>query len=297
MGYQLWMSPVTGYRRQGTRYESLRAIFQENASLKSVFEPVLYCKESDSADDAKRALVKRDFDTTCVVDSQNMIIGKINSADLGQGLVSEYICEITAEEIVDETSSLVDLLDTLLASNFKYVRSNGIIRGIVTRSDLNKPIPRTYLFGVVSLVELHMKFWVNYHHSEKIWMKVLKDERQKLLNEQIQKRKQTGDYLNAIDCTQFCDKKDILRDTPEFLALFEISKNKYKQFMERLENIRNDIAHSQSSIIEKVSWEVLASTIATAESFLKRSDDEIEKDGTERANGIEEDDVLVPIGS
>ena len=36
MGAQLWMSPLTGYRRNGTRFESINSIF-----LKNFCEPYL----------------------------------------------------------------------------------------------------------------------------------------------------------------------------------------------------------------------------------------------------------------
>lgn len=288
------MSPVTGYRRQGTRFECFREIFECSADLKSVFEPVLYCRESDNAMDARLALEKRDFDTTCVVNSENNIVGKICRSALGKGLVSEYVLEIQEDETVDENYSLVDLLDTLKTSNFKYVTSIGSVFGIITRSDLNKPIPRTYLFGVVSLVELHMNFWVNYNYPENSWVERLKKDRQEKLESIIKNRKNSGDYLTVVDCAQFSDKKEILRNTPEFLAKFEFSKNSYKKFMERLVTFRDELAHSQSSIVGELTWDGISSTIARAEQFLKQSDSEIESDGNKKSNNFT-DDILIPI--
>ena len=66
--------------------------------------------------------------------------------------------------------------------------------------------------------------------------------------------------------------------------------------MENIEKLRNDIAHSQTSIIEQVTWEMLAKTISRAEAFLMESDVEIEKDGVQKSFGFN-DDVLLPMES
>lgn len=294
MGYQLWMSPETGYRRQGTRFESLHKIFLEHAKLLSLLEPVLCCKATDSASDAKYALELRDFDVTCVVNDEGVIVGQIERKNLNQGLVIEYTMKIEEEQKIDENTSLVHLLTILEKSEFKYVTRNNQIIGIITRSDLNKPIPRTYLFGVVSLVELHINFWINHYHPNDIWLQALNEDRKSKVQETIALRRGSSDYLAVVECTQLCDKKEILRNTPEFLAKFGFSKTNFKTFLEKLEIVRNEIAHSQSSIIERLSWQNITITMSKAEEFVGRSDDIIEAEGTEKAKDFEST-VLVPI--
>ena len=53
--------------------------------------------------------------------------------------------------------------------------------------------------------------------------------------------------------------------------------------MTRLEKVRNEIAHSQSSLIGEIAWDVLASNVIAAETFLIMSDEAIEQDGHERS--------------
>ncbi|EEY99108.1 CBS domain-containing protein [Vibrio vulnificus] len=294
MGYQLWMSPETGYRRQGTRFESLHGIFLENAKLLSLLEPVLCCKDTDSASDAKHALKSRDFDVTCVVNDDGVIVGQIERKALNQGLVAEYVKDVEEEQKIDENTSLVHLLQILEATEFKYVTRDGQIVGIVTRSDLNKPIPRTYLFGVVSLVELHINFWINYYYPNDTWLQALNEDRQAKVQETIELRRGSSDYLAVVECAQLCDKKEILRNTPEFLARFGFSKTNFKNFLEKLEVVRNEIAHSQSSIIGRLSWEHITRTVSKAEEFVSLSDDVIEAEGKEKAKDFEST-VLVPV--
>ena len=294
MGYQLWMSPKTGYRRQGTRFESLHGIFVENAKLLSLFEPVLCCKETDSAPHAKHALESRDFDVTCVVNDDGDIVGQIERKALNQGLVAEYVKDIEEEHKIDENTSLVHLLQILETTESKYVTRDGQIVGIVSRSDLNKPIPRTYLFGVISLVELHVNFWINYYYPNDTWLQTLNKDRQTKVNETIELRRGSSDYLAMVECAQLCDKKEILRKTPKFLARFRFSKTKFKIFLEKLEIVRNEIAHSQSSITGRLNWEHITRTISKAEEFVGLSDDVIEAESKEKAKDFDAT-VLVPV--
>lgn len=270
MGYQLWMSPETGYRRQGTRFSCLKSMFLENISIKEIFEPILCCKASDSASDAKFALDKRQFDTTCVIDHESKIIGYIEASALGEGDVGQYVQEIPSAKVIDEDTSLVHLVNLLEEVESKYVSSKGKVVGIITRADLNKPIPRVYLFGVISLVELHLNFWVNHFHPNESWLDALSDDRQKGVIDMHNKKRRNDQYLSFIDCAQLCDKKDLLAENEQFRALHDFSKNKFKQFMERLEALRNEIAHSQSTI--NIEWSKISSTINRADIFLSKSD-------------------------
>jgi hypothetical protein len=294
MGYQLWVSQETGYRRQGTRFESLHDVFLEKAKLSNVCEPILCCKINDNADDTRHALESRDFDVTCVIDENGNIIGQIERESLGTGVVSDHVKKIEEYETINEDTSLVNLLSELSDKNYKYVVRKERIIGIITRSDLNKPIPRTYLFGVISLFELHLNFWINSSRPNNSWLSSLKEHRAKSIQEMEKIKKENGSYLSLIECAQLCDKKEILKNTPEFLKKFNFSKKNFSKLMEKIEVIRNDIAHSQSSIITLLEWKVMTQHITKAETFLRCSDDEIEKEGLEKAKPYQ-NEILVPI--
>jgi hypothetical protein len=43
MGFQLWTSPVTGYRRAGTRLRELRHLFEDGITARAILEPLQCC--------------------------------------------------------------------------------------------------------------------------------------------------------------------------------------------------------------------------------------------------------------
>lgn len=80
--------------------------------------------------------------------------------------------------------------------------------------------------------------------------------------------------LAYTNCEQI--KKEILRNTPEFLEQFKFSKSKFKSILESIEVMRNEIAHSQNSIISNLKWPEFVDTVMFIETFLKNSETVLE---------------------
>jgi hypothetical protein len=56
MGYQLWTSPTTGYRRKGTRLADLRALLGDGITVTAVLEPLQSCPADADAVAISRVL-------------------------------------------------------------------------------------------------------------------------------------------------------------------------------------------------------------------------------------------------
>ena len=89
MGYQLWVSPVTGYRRKGTRFSALKKIFIDNVTAKNIYEPLLCCPADSRAEHAKDALKTREFDVAGVKETEGgEVIGYVITDELMGGEVN-----------------------------------------------------------------------------------------------------------------------------------------------------------------------------------------------------------------
>jgi hypothetical protein len=66
MGYQLWTSPSTGYRRKGTRFADLSTLFGDGITVTAVLEPLLSCPADADAIQMSRILCDRSFDVAGV---------------------------------------------------------------------------------------------------------------------------------------------------------------------------------------------------------------------------------------
>lgn len=276
MGLQLWYSTITGIRRKGTTFSELQDIFIDNITTKFIFEPLACCGINDSAYEVRNLMKKRDFDVLGVTKDNNAI-GYIRKQDLTHGSIEEYILPFNTTNIISDSTPIAELLDLLGDQGYIFVLTKNQITGIVAKADINKPIVRIYLFGIISLFELHLNYWIIKHHGISDWKNLIGEKRLEAANQIYKERQGQNLDLTMLECLQLCDKREILRQTDGFREIFNFSKTKFKDFVEDVEKVRNEIAHSQSSIIANLPWDNFTSTIDIIKTFLSKSEEEIIK--------------------
>ncbi|MDM1377031.1 CBS domain-containing protein [Myroides marinus] len=273
MGYELWYSQETKHSRRGTTFSEIQSIFINNVTTNLIFESLACCKLNDNIDDVKNILLQRDFDTLGVIDPDGHIIGFIVFSELGDNQIPDYIHDFKQNLVIKKDTPIDLLLELLLKNEFLYVSNEGNkIEGIITRADINKPIVRIYLFGIISLFEMHLNYWINKHYPEGKWNDMLAPEKVKNAQDIYSLRKGNNSQLTLLECLQLSDKKTILFQTKSFIDQFSFSKTKFKNLLEKGETIRNELAHSQNSIINNLQWEEFVETINTMKHFLDNSE-------------------------
>jgi len=277
MGFQLWISPNTGIRRKGTTFKELQGIFVVNITTKFIYEPIYCCRLDDVAIDVRKTLEDRDFDVIGVINENEDVFGYALREELEDYEVSKFTHKIELENIVSDSTPIIQLLNILSVKSYSFVVESNKIVGIVTRADINKPIVRIYIFGIISLFELHLNFWINEYHKHESWKDKITENRFNETNELFSKRKGNNEELTLLECLQFCDKRDILKNTNDFIGQFNFSKKAFERLLKDTEKIRNELAHSQNSIIANLDWDRFVTTVSNIESFLHYSEEEVEE--------------------
>lgn len=291
MGYQLWLSPLTGYRRKGTKFAALKHIFIDNVTAKCIYEPLRCCPVDSVSRKAKEELKKMDFDVAGVKENKDgPVIGYVVADDIHDGDFKIYIKKIDQELIISDSTPLAEIFAVLSSRHFSFVIYGNNITGIITRADINKPPVRIYIFGIISLLEMHLNSWINHFYPNNNWFSIVCKRRMDDAKEVYEKRKGNNQELTLLECLQFCDKRDLLKKIDDFLGIFKFSKSKFETHMGRAETIRNELAHSQNSIISNLEWNKFIETIAIIEKFLVESDTEVERIAKE---GLEFQDLLI----
>jgi CBS domain-containing protein len=288
MGYQLWMSSVTGYRRKGTRFSSLQKIFMDNVTVKDVYEPLLCCKEHDDAVQAQETLKQRGFNIAGVMNELGEVVGYVETDTLVDNAVSVHTKKITIDQVISDSTPLAQLLNIFREREFAYVNHGSKIVGIITKADINKPPVRVYLFGTLSLFEMHVNTWIKHFYPNDSWFIEIKDVRIDKAKEVYEKRKGKNQDLTLLDCIQLADKREILSKSLDFLKQFGFDKKSFVELLKRAEKIRNELVHSQDSIISNLEWSAFVDVLDHVECFLLGSDNAVEKMATEGAKDFEE---------
>jgi len=278
MGFQLWYSENTGIRRNGTTFEEIQNIFINNITTRYIYEPLACCSINDNPVEVKRTLKKRDFDLLGVINNEQQKIGFIEKDKLIHDEISKSVTEFHLDYVISESTPLSELFKILKTKNSVFVLNGDEINGIVTRADINKPVVRIYLFGVISLFEMNLNYWIKAFYGNNEWQGCIKENRIEAANKILKERKGDNLDLELLECLQFCDKREILRKSNGFLEKFKFdSKAKFERLLKNVEKIRNELAHSQNSIIDNLKWDDFVSCIQHMQLFLEKSEKEIIK--------------------
>jgi hypothetical protein len=279
MGDRLWTSPATGYRRIGTRVSEIRALFETSITVRSICEPLKACFAHEKATETAHLLRDRGFDVAGVKDDDSETIKRFvrASALRKAGTVGDYGEDISLENLISDATPLAQIFSVLGNRSYSFVLGGGSVSGIVTRADLNKPPARIYLFALVSLLEMHLLFWIREEFGD-TWSERLKQNRIDDAKKLFEKRRQKGQELDLCECLQICDKATLVISSARLRELLGIeSKNAGAKIFRRVQDLRDLLAHGQTNLVEGSSWEELSIIVRWIERALEKSDAEIER--------------------
>jgi hypothetical protein len=130
------------------------------------------------------------------------------------------------------------------------------VGGLITRSDMEKPPVRMWLFGFVTLIEMQLGSAVDTLFPADTWRKHVTNSRLAAAEKIQSERARWGQQTRLADCLQFSDKAQILLGVQEFRQRLNIqSRRKGIERIRRFESLRNNLAHSQG--IVSSDWETI----------------------------------------
>lgn len=283
MGNQLWTSPDTGYRRRGTRIAEVISSLETGVTTSTIVEQLRCWPEEAPSEDTKAELERLGFDVAGVACHEAPGVRQfVRTADLKGGRVRDFAQPIRAEHLLAASTPLGQLLPALEQRTQAFVLDGAQVYGIVTRADLNKPPVRLYLFGLITMLEMHMSFWIHRRKHDS-WAKSLTAGRLERVTVSQARLRKEGLDLPAIDCLEFCDRARICTSDKALRESLQLgSKTQAESQFARAEKLRNKLAHSHLNLASGETWKDLIKSVAFIEAVVRRSDALVESP-TERA--------------
>lgn len=269
----LWTSPQ-GYRRKGTSLKELRKLFEEKITAQAVFEPIQSCLEQADVAEVLKILNERDFDHAGVATEPGGLVTRfVSRSSMQMGKVKDCAQDILPDFTISDTTPLVKLLPIFKERDYVFVSAEAGVIGIITAADLSKPAVRIYLFGLTSLLEMHLGYWIRVKYLDQTWRKQLKEGRISAAEKVLNERRRKDQEIDLLDCLQFCDKRDLVLCHQDLRTALELDKNAdARRFLVLLERLRNQLAHSQEDLVGNSSWKDLIPVIEWAEAIIFVSD-------------------------
>ncbi|GHI00328.1 hypothetical protein [Neobacillus kokaensis] len=249
-------------------YHKLRSLFEQNIHVGSIAEPLATCNVLDDALQVKNKMIDYDYDVIGMEES-GVVIGYLMRDEIKEGICKDYYRYFSPTELVADSTALITTLLIFKEIDRIFVLEGNRVTKVVTLADLQKPPIRMLLFGLISLLEMHLVRLINYYLPNDTWKKYLQTNRIEAAEKLFMGRKARNEAIELSDCLQICDKRDIvIHDETLRNHLHIESKSKGKDFFKKLEGLRNNLAHSQDLNTQN-SWNEIFTIIEQTEEILE----------------------------
>lgn len=227
----------------------LRRLFLEGFSAMDVAEPLVSFDDHSDARDVQQFMFDRDFDLVGIR-RNGLVDGYVRREDLTSGTCGHHCQPFTPDDdLVPDTANLIEVVKSLSINQQCFVTILNRVGAIVTLSDLEKPPMRMFLFGMITIGEMVLTEILRQRYADGSWQKLLSAQRIEKAQKLQEERARRGQNVDLIDCLQYGDKGWILTyDEDVRQALGQESRKAARQAIKEMEQLRNNLAHTQEII-------------------------------------------------
>jgi hypothetical protein len=233
----------------------LRRVFVENFSAADIAEPLASFDASTSAADVLAVMVRRAYQVAGIR-NDGTICGYVRQEELVQGTCGDVVHPFEEGDVVADSAGFPELVRRLNDRPWLFVKVLGQVGGIVTKTDLEKPPVRMWLFGMITIIEMGLTRLIEAAYPDGSWRQCLSEGRLQKAEALLEERKRRHQDLDLLDCLQFSDRGQIVLRNEELRerAGF-VSRSRGEQTVRELEALRNNLAHSQG--IVACDWDII----------------------------------------
>ncbi len=227
---------------------STRRMFMEIFTARDIAEGLLSFDADTSCEQVSLDLRKQCRPVASVRVS-GVVQGYVRATDLVQGKCADVMRRFTADQVVDSTSTFTDVIHVLTRHDYCFVTMLGNVAGIISRDDINKPMVRMWLFGIVTMIEMTLVNLIQERFPNGAWIRHVSEGRLQKARDIQKERQRRNLYCDLIDCLQLPDKAQILVEDPVAMERLGMrSKRAAKRVIKELESLRNHLAHAQDIV-------------------------------------------------
>jgi CBS domain-containing protein len=235
--------------------ENLRRVFTEGFAVRDIAEPLVSFDAGTPAAEVAALMDRRGYNVVGIR-TDGVVAAYVERAELRGATCGVNARPIEPSIIIADSSPLADAVLGLAESPRLFVRVLGALGGIVTRSDLEKPPVRMWLFGMITLMEMRAARLIELTCPGDTWKQYLSESRLQKAEALLEERRRRSQDLELIDCLQISDKGQIIARHEEIRRLTRMqSRRQTEQAIKMLESLRNNLAHAQD--IVSCDWETI----------------------------------------
>jgi len=183
--------------------------------------------------------------------SEGRVIGYVRDKDLDSECCGDNMQPFRPGQTLSGDSTLTDLIQVLTRHSYCFVAVLDSVAGVITRDNMNNPIIRMWLFGIVTIIEMHLTQSIKTIYADGAWQSLMTKNRLDKSLSLYNERRRRNRNCELLDCLQLSDKMHILLQNEEFRTSLGFDTIKSgKRAAKELESLRNNLAHSQDIVID-----------------------------------------------
>ncbi len=226
----------------------LKQLFLGGFSALDVAEPLVSFDFESSAFHAGHLMAELDFDAAGVRVA-GWVAGYLVRNELKDGTCGKHLRPFESTSMLDENSTFADAIAILDREDRVFIKMLGPVGAIITRSDLQKPPARMWLFGLITILEMAFSELIDEHFDDDDWTDLLSAGRVAKANELLIERRRRNQAVHLSQCLQLSDKGQILiKHEPTRKILGIASVRQGRETIKMIETLRNNLAHAQDIV-------------------------------------------------
>ena len=223
----------------------IQRFFTEAFTARDIAEPLA---SFDADSDPRRVLDVMEQKRLSVagIRREGLVDSYLRRADLRAGLPLEQARQFSPDQLVTGDASFPEVVEVLIRHHHCFVSILGTVTGVITRSEMEQPLVRMWLFGMITILEMRLTEIIKELWPNEEWTELVTESRLEKARKLQEERSRRGQQVSLVDCLQFSDKGYLVIGDPEYFRRFGLeSKAEAKRAIRNLESLRNNLAHSQ----------------------------------------------------
>ncbi len=234
--------------RQPERHDHLLRLFTEAFTAQDIAEPVRSFDAGHNCADLRRVMDTHGLPLVCLREA-GTITGYLRRSELDDRQGPPPLRHFRAGQRLPAEASLSELIHVLTIHQYAFITALGDVIGVVSREEMNKPVVRMWLFGIVTFIEMEVTEMIRERHPEGDWTDLLSAGRLAKARALHDERQRRGHDCDLLDCLQFADKGQVLLADPDTLRYLGFAtRGEARQVLKELESLRNHLAHAQDIV-------------------------------------------------
>lgn len=233
---------------EGFSPRRVQRIFKETFTARDIAE-LLRSFDAERLSSEVKEVMREQFVPVAGVRKDGMVTGYARMEDLSSGTCGQRARSFSHDQMVFDDTSLMDVILILTRHDYCFLALLDEAVGVITRVDMEKPIVRMWLFGMITIIEMEFAALIHKKWPNESWRDLCSAGRLRKAEALCGERLRMSQQSDLLDCLQLGDKARVLFSDAEILKQIGFnSRSEADRAIKSVESLRNNLAHGQSIV-------------------------------------------------